>query len=70
MLKAVFDWFRSPSPKALAPTVQPEAAPYKLEAPVVAPVAEAVPVAEAAPVAVTTPAKKPAVKKPAAKKPT
>jgi hypothetical protein len=37
MLKAVFDWFRSPSPNALAPAVQPEAAPYKVEAPVVAP---------------------------------
>ena len=33
MLKAVFDWFRSPSPKAFAPAVQPEAAPYKVEAP-------------------------------------
>ena len=64
MLKAVFDWFRSPSPKAFAPAVQPEAAPYKVEAPVVATVAEA------APVASTTPAKKPAVKKPQiAKKP-
>ena len=40
MLKAVFDWFRSPSPKAFAPAVQPEAAPYKVEAPVVAPTME------------------------------
>jgi len=37
MLKAVFDWFRSPDPKALAPTVQPEAAPYQVKTPVVAP---------------------------------
>jgi len=49
MLKAVFDWFRSPSPKAFAPAVQPEAAPYKVEAPVVAPTME--------PAAVSTPAK-------------
>ena len=40
MLKAVFNWFRLPSPKAFAPAVQPEAAPYKLEAPVVAPTME------------------------------
>jgi hypothetical protein len=37
MLKAVFDWFKSPSPKAFAPAVQPEAAPYKVETLVVAP---------------------------------
>ena len=49
MLKAVFDWFRSPSPKAFAPAVQPEAAPYKVEAPGVAPTME--------PAAVSTPAK-------------
>ena len=49
MLKAVFDWFRSPSPKAFAPAVQPEAAPYKLETPVVAPTME--------PAAVSAPAK-------------
>jgi len=33
MLKAIFDWFRQPDPKAFAPAVQPEAAPYKVEAP-------------------------------------
>ena len=49
MLKAVFDWFRSPSPKAFAPAVQLEAAPYKVETPVVAPTME--------PAAVSTPAK-------------
>lgn len=38
MLKAIFDWFKQPSPKAFAPAVQPEAAPYKVEAaPQVAP---------------------------------
>jgi len=47
MLKAIFNWFRQPDPKSLAPAVQPEAAPYKTEAPVqVAPVMEAKPVAE------------------------
>ena len=85
MLKAVFDWFRSPSPKAFAPAVQPEAAPYKVEAPVVALVAEAAPTHTTAaakkpavkktqtskkPAAAITAAKKPAVKKSAAKKPT
>jgi hypothetical protein len=40
MLKAVFDWFKSPSPKAFAPAVQPEAAPYKVESTVVAPTME------------------------------
>ena len=49
MLKAVFDWFRSPSPRAFAPAVQPEAAPYKVETPVVAPTMT--------PAAVSTPAK-------------
>ena len=45
MLKAIFDWFKQPSPKAFAPAVQPEAAPYKVEAaPQVAPVLEAAPV--------------------------
>jgi len=45
MLKAIFDWFRTPSPAAQAPAVQPEAVPYKTEAPVqVAPVMEAAPV--------------------------
>ena len=66
MLKAVFDWFRSPSPRALAPTVQPEAAPYKVEAPVVAPTMEPATVTETAPVTsthTTAAAKKPAVKK-------
>ena len=66
MLKAVFDWFRSPSPKAFAPAVQPEAAPYKVEAPVVAPTMTPATVTETAPVAnthTTAVAKKPAVKK-------
>ena len=52
MLKAIFNWFghKNPSPEAQAPAVQPEAAPYKVEAPVaVKPVAEPAPVAEAAP---------------------
>ena len=46
MLKAVFDWFKSPSPKAFAPAVQPEAAPYKVEATSVAPTMEPAPVAK------------------------
>lgn len=49
MLKAVFDWFRSPSPRAFAPAVPPEAAPYKVETPVFAPTM--------IPAAVSTPAK-------------
>jgi hypothetical protein len=57
MLKAIFNWFRQPDPKSLAPAVQPEAAPYKTEAP-----AHIVPVTEAA-LVVTTPAE---VGKPAA----
>ena len=61
MLKAVFDWFKSPSPKAFAPAVQPEAAPYKVETVAVAPVLEAVNVAEPA-------AKKLAAKRAPAKK--
>lgn len=78
MLKAIFDWFRQPSPKAFAPAVQPEAAPYKIEAaPQVAPTLEAEPVAPAT-VETKAPAKaaprktapkaaaKPAAKKPAA----
>jgi hypothetical protein len=78
MLKAVFDWFKSPSPKAFAPAVQPEAAPYKVNAVVVAPVTEAakvaVPPAKPPIVQRVTAAKKPvakalAAKKPAAKKP-
>ena len=66
MLKAIFDWFRQPSPKAFAPAVQPEAAPYKVEAaPQVAPVLEAEPV-KPAPVE-TKPAAKPAARKAAPK---
>ena len=62
MLKAIFDWFRQPDPKAFAPAVQPEAAPYKVEAtPQVAPVLEAEPVKPA-------PAEVKAKSKPAAKK--
>ena len=66
MLKAIFDWFRQPSPKAFAPAVQPEAAPYKVEAaPQVAPVLEAEPV-KPAPVE-AKPAAKPAARKAAPK---
>ena len=50
MLKAIFNWFRQPDPKSLAPAVQPEAVPYKTEAPVhIVPVTESV-------LVVTTPA--------------
>ena len=56
MLKAIFDWFKTPSPAAQAPAVQPEAVPYKVDAPVqVAPVMEAAPVV-AAPAEVGKPA--------------
>jgi hypothetical protein len=56
MLKAIFDWFKTPSPAAQAPAVQPEAVPYKVETPVqVAPVMEAAPVV-AAPAEVGKPA--------------
>jgi hypothetical protein len=56
MLKAIFDWFKKPSPAAQAPAVQPEAVPYKTEAPAqVAPVIEAAPVV-AAPADVGKPA--------------
>ena len=70
MLKAIFDWFKTPSPAAQAPAVQPEAVPYKVETPVeVAPVMEAAPVVTA-PVEATAPlARKPRAKpvtKPAA----
>ena len=68
MLKAIFNWFRQPDPKAFAPAVQPEAVPYKVEpAPQVAPTFA--PVAEVAPIAEVAPAPKPAARKPAAKKP-
>ena len=79
MLKAIFDWFKTPSPAAQAPAVQPEAVPYKVEAPVqVAPVMEAAPVvgkpaddrveatAKPASRTRTKPAAKTAPKKPAA----
>ena len=50
MLKAIFNWFTGkPLPGTEAPAVQPEAAPYKLEVPVVAPTME--------PATVSTPAK-------------
>jgi len=56
MLKAIFDWFRTPSPAAQSPAVQPEAVPYKVEPPVqVAPVMEAAPVV-AVPAEVSKPA--------------
>lgn len=57
MLKAIFNWFshKNPAPESQAPVVQPEAAPYKVEAPVpVAPVAAPEPVAPA-PVAEAVP---------------
>ena len=50
MLKAIFNWFghKNPAPQSQAPVVQPEAAPYKVEAPVpVAPTATPEPVAPA-----------------------
>lgn len=68
MLKAIFNWFRQPAPEALAPAVQPEAAPYKVEAapqvvPTLAPVAEVTPTAKPVPAKAKA---KPATKKPAA----
>ena len=72
MLKAIFNWFKKPAPEALAPTVAPEAVPYKVEAPApVVPVAEAKPVEDLADIALAQrpAAKNPAPKKPAAKKP-
>lgn len=81
MLKAIFDWFRQPSPKAFAPAVQPEAAPYKVEKPVqVAPVLEAQPVKPAPntttarkstpkPAAARLTTKKTTARKPTTKKP-
>ena len=48
MFKFIIDWFgKKPHPAAVAPAVQPEAAPYKVEAPVqVAPATAPAPVAE------------------------
>jgi trigger factor len=81
MLKAIFNWFshKNPAPESQAPTVKPEAAPYKVEAPAVTkPVSKAAPVAtaikkpaviKAAPKK-AVPAKKPAAKKAPAKKAT
>ena len=70
MLKAIFNWFRQPDPKSLAPAVQPEAAPYKVEATVpVVPTAEPVPVVPTVPAVSKPVSQKPAAKKPAAKKP-
>jgi hypothetical protein len=71
MLKAIFNWFRQPDPKSLAPAVQPEAVPYKTEAPAqaaptLAPVEVGKPADER--VEATAPAK-PATPKPAAQKP-
>ena len=57
MLKAIFNWFshKNPAPQSQAPVVQPEAAPYKVEAPApVAPTAAPEPVAPA-PVAEAAP---------------
>ena len=57
MLKAIFNWFghTNPAPQSQAPAVQPEAAPYKVEAPAqVAPTAAPEPVAPA-PVAEAVP---------------
>jgi hypothetical protein len=78
MLKAIFNWFnhKKPAPEAQAPTVTPEAAPYKVEVinsqPLVKEAAPVEAVAETAaakkPAAIKA-TKKPAAKKPAAKKP-
>jgi hypothetical protein len=69
MLTAIFNWFvGKPAPTVVAPPVQPEAAPYKVEAPpVVVAAAEPAPVVEMA--KPEAKAKKPVAKKPAAKKP-
>jgi hypothetical protein len=71
MLKAIFDWFKKPDPKAFAPAVQPEAVPYKVEAPAqAAPTLTPVEVGKPADdrVEATAPAR-PATPKPAAQKP-
>jgi hypothetical protein len=71
MLKAIFDWFKKPDPKAFAPAVQPEAVPYKVEAPAqAAPTLAPVEVGKPADdrVEATAPAR-PATPKPAAQKP-
>lgn len=66
MLKAIFNWFTGrPDPKAEAPAVKPEAAPYKVEPPPVASVQAPAPVSEHVRVEATAPAKKPRAKKPA-----
>jgi hypothetical protein len=71
MLKAIFNWFthKNPSPAAQAPAVAPEAAPYKVEVAMTAPIVKAEPVVESATVTAAageTKPKKPTVKKPAA----
>ena len=63
MLKTIFNWFRQPDPKAFAPAVQPEAAPYKVEPPQVAVVAEPQSVAPSEPAKQSKPRRKPAAKK-------
>jgi hypothetical protein len=64
MFKFIVDWFgKKPDPRAEAPAVQPEAAPYKVEEPV-----QAVPTSAPAPVVEAKPAKKAPAKKPTAVK--
>jgi hypothetical protein len=68
MLKAIFNWFRQPDPKSLAPAVQPETAPYKVEATVpVVPIMEPAPAPAPAPVVAKPADSKPARAKPAPK---
>jgi len=63
MFKFIVDWFgKKPHPNAEAPAATPEAAPYKIEAPQVAVVAEAQPVAQE-PAKTSKPRRKPAAKK-------
>lgn len=73
MLKAIFNWFnKKPDPRAEAPAVQPEAAPYKVEPPV-APVQPTLVVdghGDVQEVKEAKPKRKPAAKKPAAMKAT
>lgn len=68
MLKAIFNWFTGrPDPKAEAPAVKPEAAPYKVEPPPVVQAVAPAPVSDHVRVEATAPAaKKPRVRKPAA----
>ena len=69
MLKAIFNWFvgGKPTEQQPAPRVSPEAAPYKVEPPVVTETVKAPePVTEKKPSGKKSPAKPRAEKKPAA----